>query len=126
MRSFDPVFESHLLPGGLGCSSMRRPRVCGVPCLFSNAVCPATCWTHHERSGQTAPAVRQWTRAFAVSCECCLMRNSYGTELALVLRFSGRQARAVLHGPAWSTWSCLRLAEARLVLFLPSIPHFRD
>src|ERR1700722_17504081 len=25
---------SHLLRGGLSCSSMRRQKVCGVPCLF--------------------------------------------------------------------------------------------
>jgi hypothetical protein len=34
--------------------------------------------------------------------------------------FSRRQAQAVLHGLALSTWSCLRLAEARLFRFLPS------
>ena len=75
--------------------------------------------THHECSGQTAHAVRQWARAFAVSCECYLSRNSYRKELALGL-FPQRQASSHASDRYHAIAGCLRPAEAHYELGLPS------
>src|ERR1700679_65170 len=76
--------------------------------------------THHECSGQTAHAVRQWARALAVSCECYLSRNSCRKELALG-PFPQRQASSRANHQRHVIAGCLRPAEAHYELVLPSL-----
>ena len=101
---------SHLLRGGLSCSSMRRQKVCDVPCLFSNAVCPAAFW--------------DTPRVFWADCGCgppvdsCIRRELRMLFIEELVQNRARSCAVVLpatsaSGGAWAGVVYLELPPAR-------------
>ena len=109
-RSADPASVSHLLRGGLSCSSMRHQKVCDVPCLFSNAVCPA--------AFLDTPRVFWADRSSGPPVDSCVRRELRMLFIEELVQKGARSCAVVLpatsaSGAAWAGVVYLELPPAR-------------
>src|SRR5580698_1894862 len=88
--------------------------------VVSDAVRLAVLQTHHECSGQTAHAVRQWNSCTRRELRMLFVEELVEKELAPGL-FPQRQASNRANYECRSIEGCLRPAEAHYELGLPSL-----